>query len=82
MNFDGDDTFKTFPGGVLTLILLFFILAYTSLKLNAMIRHEDWTLTQQQVITPDHELKEDLNFTNSIFSVALEFEPSSKGWVD
>ena len=82
LNYDGDDTFKTLPGGILSVVLLFFIVAYTSLKFNAMIRHEDWSLTQQQVITPDDELSRPLNLSNSKFSVALEFEPGDKEWVN
>ena len=40
LNYKGDDTFKTVPGGLLSILLLFLIMAYTFLKGKYMVDKE------------------------------------------
>ena len=45
LNYEGDDTFKTIPGGILSIIILFLMLCYTILKAKSMVGYEDWNLS-------------------------------------
>ena len=44
LNYAGDDTFKTVPGGLLSIVLLVLVTAYTLLKGYKMVDREDWLL--------------------------------------
>ena len=44
LNYKGDDTFKTVPGGLLSMLLLFLIIAYAFLKGKYMVDKEEWSL--------------------------------------
>ena len=44
LNYKGNDTFKTFPGGVLSILLLFLVAAYAFLKAKYMVDMEEWQL--------------------------------------
>ena len=44
LNYQGDDTYKTFPGGILSLGLLLFLAAYSFLKGKYMVDKEEWSL--------------------------------------
>lgn len=46
LNYKGDDTYKTVPGGLLSMVLLFLILAYAFLKGKFMVDKEEWSLIQ------------------------------------
>ena len=46
INYDGDDTFKTVPGGILSIFTLVCFIGYFILKLKYMINHEEWSLNQ------------------------------------
>ena len=45
LNYDGEDTFKTLPGGIISILLLVFVLSYAFLKFKYMFNHEEWSLT-------------------------------------
>jgi len=45
LNFKGDSTYKTTPGGIISLCCTICILAYTALKLKYMIHKEEWQVT-------------------------------------
>ena len=45
LNYEGEDTYKTIPGGILSIIILFLMLCYTMLKGKAMVGYEDWNLS-------------------------------------
>ena len=44
LNYKGDDTFKTVPGGILSICLLFSVMAYAFLKGKYMVDKEEWSL--------------------------------------
>ena len=45
LNYKGDDTFKTLPGGILSILMQFLLIFYGLLRLNAMIEKVDWSIT-------------------------------------
>ena len=44
LNFRGEETFNTFPGGIMSIVMLFASLCYTFMKAKEMIYVQDWTL--------------------------------------
>lgn len=46
LNYGGDDTFKTSPGGLLSVLMLIAMIGYFILKLKYMINQEEWSLIQ------------------------------------
>ena len=44
LNYKGNDTFKTVPGGLLSIVLLILISAYAFLKGKYMVDKEEWSL--------------------------------------
>ena len=45
LNYKGDDTFKTFPGGILSLFVTLAVLSYAALKTKYLTDRENWSLT-------------------------------------
>ena len=43
-NYKGDDTFKTVPGGILSIMLILLVIAYAFLKGKYMVDKEEWSL--------------------------------------
>ena len=64
LNYDGDDTFKSSPGGLLSVMMLITMLGYFVLKLKFMINQEEWALIQQNVQTKRAELMQPLLFSD------------------
>ena len=62
INFQGEDTFKTLPGGFLSIFLTVMLLSYFLLKAKYMMTYREWSLTQQRVLTSKDELSVPLNF--------------------
>jgi hypothetical protein len=58
INFDGDDTFKTLPGGMLSICMLFYLCCYILLQFIYMINSQDWSLVQQTVLPSTQELSD------------------------
>lgn len=74
LNYDGEDTFKTIPGGILSIITLVCVLCYTLLKFKYMIGHEEWTLTQQDVRALKTELLDTMSFNDhKNISIGIQF---------
>jgi hypothetical protein len=46
LHYQGEDTFKTCPGGFISMIILLIILLYAVLKGKQMIKREEWSLIQ------------------------------------
>jgi len=42
LNYKGEDTYKTCPGGCLSIILLLFLFCYFALKLKYMLYRQEW----------------------------------------
>ena len=76
LHYQGEDTFKTCPGGFISLIVLFFITMYTILKGKSMFQRQDWTLIQQTVVSSVEELNNAYDLgsqTYSNISISLQF---------
>ena len=50
INYQGNETFQTLPGGVLSILMMVFFVGYTLLKTKYMINHEEWSLNSQNVM--------------------------------
>ena len=44
LNFKGQETFQTIPGGILSILALILLIAFTGLKAKRLILREDWWL--------------------------------------
>ena len=76
LNYKGNDTFKTVPGGLLSILLLILILAYTFLKGKYMVDKEEWSLIQQTVMASKQDLALPKNLSNNTYSnitLAIQF---------
>ena len=49
-SFNGDDTKKTIPGGIVSIFVWICLLSYSVLQLKIMINKEDWALVNQVVL--------------------------------
>ena len=57
LNFDGEEAYKTIPGGMVTLLFLLLVGSYAFVKAKAMYNVEEWTLITQNVLQTESELK-------------------------
>jgi hypothetical protein len=74
LKYEGEDTFKTLPGGIMSILLLIIMVFYSLLKFKYMFNKEQWSLVQQTLVLTVEELEvaNDLNqdqFSN--LSIAL-----------
>ena len=44
LNFRGEDTYNTFPGGLLSMVMMAAAYCYAIMKFKAMVNIEDWSL--------------------------------------
>mmetsp|Transcript_24707 Transcript_24707/g.38464 ORF Transcript_24707/g.38464 Transcript_24707/m.38464 type:complete len:98 (+) Transcript_24707:226-519(+) len=56
LNYQGEDTFKTCPGGILSILILITLFFYSVLKLKYMVFKEEWELIQQNVVSSLEDL--------------------------
>lgn len=81
LNYKGEDTFKTFPGGLLSIFVILAIFMYTVLKTLQMVQVQNWSLTQQVVVSEETELKNPKFFNESQYSnltVSLQLSAKKK----
>jgi len=74
LQYQGNDTFQTLPGGCMSFMITILIFAYALLKGKDMINKESWALVQQNVLTDYIELNNTIaikDYTN--VTVALQF---------
>jgi hypothetical protein len=72
----GDDTFKTLPGGLLSIFINIVLLSYSVLKFSDMVNKVNWQITQQTVVAPIDSLREDHRFSDHPnVSMALTISP-------
>lgn len=77
INFHGNDTYQTIPGGMISIVMVLLLVGYTFLKLKYMINHEEWKLNNQTVMAERLELNSALNFS-SFPNVSIGLQFSSK----
>ena len=68
LNYNGDDTFKTIIGVLLSIFMLICLLAYTMLKFQYMVDTVEWNLIQQNLMTSKEELQMVLPFQAQVNS--------------
>ena len=56
LNFKGEDTFNTIPGGLMSVIMMLFVYSYCIMKFKEMILVETWSLTQQTILNDKSEI--------------------------
>ena len=57
LNYDGEDTFKTCPGGLTTVIIYLIMLMYVTLRVVQLKGRDDWSLINQIYVGDSDELK-------------------------
>lgn len=73
-NFNGNDTERTLPGGLLSVFLLLCLASYSLLQFKYMIVKQNWTLTQQEVMLHSDELRSPVELKDyGNLSIALQF---------
>ena len=70
LNFEGDDTFKTFPGGILSILFKIVLLGYILSKFEAMHQKHDWQITQQTVVANRDDLLKEYRF-NEMSNISI-----------
>jgi hypothetical protein len=50
MNFQGNDTYQTIPGGIISVVMTIMLIGYFLLKTKYMVFHEEWNLNNQIVM--------------------------------
>ena len=76
LHYEGEDSFKTCPGGCISLLLILIIYIYALVKGKQMLRREEWSLVQQEVVSSIGELSNTYSFNETQFtniSIALQF---------
>jgi DMSO/TMAO reductase YedYZ heme-binding membrane subunit len=58
LHYEGDDTFKTCPGGMISMVLLLIIFCYFLTNGKSMLKREGWSLIQQTVVSGVVELNQ------------------------
>ena len=56
LNYKGDDTYKTLPGGILSIIAQIILLFYGILRVRDMVDKVNWSITQQIVVADLEEI--------------------------
>jgi hypothetical protein len=56
LNYKGEDTYKTLPGGLISLVFVFLFTCYCIVKLRIMTGYQSWRITQQVVVAETEEL--------------------------
>lgn len=79
----GEETFKTLPGGILSILINFALISYSVLKFTDMLQRADWQITQQTVVSPVQSLIEDHEFAVlPNITMALQITPKRKKVID
>ena len=79
LNFDGEETYNTIPGGLISIIFLISILSYALLKTKFMVNVEEWQLIQQNVLQTNIELNQIERMRNySNVTLGLQFKQKRK----
>ena len=76
LHYKGEDTFKTCPGGLISMTILLIIFCYAILKGKSMIKREDWSLIQQTVVSSIEELSQAYDLKDGAYSnisISLQF---------
>jgi hypothetical protein len=62
LNYNGSDTYQTFPGAVLSLFRRAFIIVYLVFKVMALKQNSDWTIKSQVTLATEEDLATKFNF--------------------
>ena len=56
LNFNGEETYQTMPGGVISIWVMIILFCYIVLKIKYMIFKEEWQLNQQIILQEQDEI--------------------------
>jgi hypothetical protein len=62
LNFEGNDTFQTVPGGIMSLFFSLMLFGYSFMRWQAMTGKHDWQITQQTVVASLENLQAERRF--------------------
>ena len=78
-NFEGKPSFKTLPGGIISLFFMFAVYSYALIKTKIMYNRESWSLIQQSVLQTESDLKQIERMKNySNVTMGLQFSQKRK----
>ena len=68
LNYKGEDSFQTMPGGAMSLVMWLLVITYAFQKTHAMITKSEWSLTQQTLPLSDYEIVRRKDFHDEKYS--------------
>jgi hypothetical protein len=68
LNYQGKPSFKTFPGGLISLFVTFCFQGYVLMNFIKMIDYVDWNLTSQVVMASTEQLNKQHNLGDEYYS--------------
>lgn len=79
LNFEGKPSFKTIPGGIISMAFLFAVYSYALIKTKVMLNVESWSLIKQSVLQTENELTQIERIKNySNVTLGLQFKQKRK----
>ena len=73
LNYRGNPTFQSLPGGLISIFVRLMMLSYTLLQFWAMHQKKEWSITQQTVVADLTELTQEWPFRdNTNISMGLQ----------
>ena len=60
--YQGEDNYKTLPGGILSLMFAAIFSFYCFIAASSMVKTKKWSLTQQSLIANNEDLQKRINF--------------------
>lgn len=67
LNYEGEDSFKTVPGGLISIGILVIMFGYLILKFSSMINYDDWFVNTSQVKGTFNEIGKVRNLNETQF---------------
>jgi hypothetical protein len=76
MNYQGAASFKTLPGGCLSLGLTILILCYAILRYDSMYKTNEWSIAQQTTVASFEDVKSRKDFKDmKNITIAVQIAP-------
>jgi hypothetical protein len=73
LNFEGNETYRTVPGGILSMLFLLIMFGYSVMRAESMINKRDWTITQQTVVASLESLQAERSF-NQLTNISMAIQ--------
>ena len=64
LTYEGEDSFKTLPGGIISLLFYFIFAFYCLISGLEMKNSQNWSLTQQSIVANTNDLMEEIRLAD------------------